>query len=65
LLLLSTISGDAVIDPFGGTGTTAVVAKMLGRHCTLIELNAKYAANAEQRIATTKEQESGLDEAAD
>jgi DNA modification methylase len=42
--------GDMVLDPFGGAGTTGLVADRLGRHATLIELNPKYAVLAEQRI---------------
>lgn len=40
-----------VLDPFGGAGTTALVADRLGRDYLLIELNPDYAAMAEQRIA--------------
>lgn len=43
--------GDMVIDPFGGAGTTGLVADRLGRHATLIELNPQYAAMARARIA--------------
>ncbi len=39
-----------VLDPFGGAGTTAVVASRLGRDSILIELNASYAEMAERRI---------------
>ena len=39
-----------VLDPFGGAGTTGLVADRLGRNCTLIELNPKYAAMAAARI---------------
>jgi DNA modification methylase len=35
--------GDRVLDPFGGSGTTGVVALRLGRVPVLIELNAEYA----------------------
>ncbi len=40
-----------VLDPFLGSGTTAVVAKRLGRQYIGIELNASYVAMAHQRIA--------------
>lgn len=39
-----------VLDPFGGAGTTGLVADRLGRDCILIELNPEYAAMAEKRI---------------
>jgi DNA modification methylase len=41
---------QAVLDPFGGAGTTALVADRLGRDATIIELNPAYAALARQRI---------------
>jgi DNA modification methylase len=40
-----------ILDCFGGSGTTAIVAEKLGRRWVLIELNEKYAAMAERRIA--------------
>lgn len=43
-------SGGMVLDPFGGAGTTGLVAKMHGRSATLIELNKKYADMARDRI---------------
>jgi len=39
-----------VLDPFMGSGTTAVVAKSLGRNYVGIELNPKYIKMAEKRI---------------
>lgn len=41
---------DSVLDPFGGAGTTGLVADRLGRHATLIELNPTYAEMARRRI---------------
>ena len=43
--------GGNVLDPFGGAGTTGLVAAMLGHHATLIELNPDYARIARRRIA--------------
>lgn len=40
-----------VLDPFGGAGTTALVADRLQRDCILIELNAEYAELARRRIS--------------
>lgn len=42
--------GGHVLDPFGGSGTTALVAIAKGRTCDLIELNPDYAAIARHRI---------------
>lgn len=39
-----------VLDPFGGAGTTALVADRLRRNAILIELNPQYAAMAQSRI---------------
>jgi DNA modification methylase len=39
-----------VLDPFGGAGTTGLVADRLQRNAILIELNREYAAMAERRI---------------
>ncbi len=39
-----------VLDPFGGAGTTGLVAARLGRRATLIELNPEYAEMARRRI---------------
>ena len=44
-------AGGTVLDPFGGAGTTGLVADRLQRHAVLIELNPDYAAMAERRIA--------------
>ena len=42
--------GGTVLDPFGGAGTTGLVADRLQRHALLIELNPAYAGIAERRI---------------
>ena len=39
-----------VLDPFGGAGTTGLVADRLGRNATLIELNKSYADIMEKRL---------------
>ena len=42
--------GGTVLDPFGGAGTTGLVADRLQRNAVLIELNDQYAAMSEKRI---------------
>jgi DNA modification methylase len=42
--------GGTVLDPFGGAGTTGLVADRLQRDAILIELNPEYADMAERRI---------------
>jgi spermidine synthase len=39
-----------VLDPFGGAGTTALVADRLQRNATIIELNPAYAELARNRV---------------
>lgn len=43
-------TGGLVLDPFGGAGTTGLVASRLQRDAILIELNPDYAAIAQRRI---------------
>jgi site-specific DNA-methyltransferase (cytosine-N4-specific) len=48
-ILLGSREGDWVLDPFGGSGTTGIVANQLERNATLIELNQEYAECAKDR----------------
>jgi len=52
-VLATTIEGDTVLDPFGGSGTTGAVASRLGRNAILCELNPEYAATASIRLSAT------------
>ena len=49
-ILAGSRSGDTILDPFCGSGTTGLVASRLGRKFVGIELNPEYAAMAERRI---------------
>lgn len=50
LILASSHPGDLVFDPFLGSGTTAVVAKKLGRHYLGVEINEEYCLWAAKRL---------------
>ena len=50
IILMSTDEGDTVLDPFLGTGTTAVAAKRLGRHFVGFELDEVYATIAHEKV---------------
>lgn len=48
-----TNENDIVLDPFLGSGTTAVACKQLNRRYIGIEINPEYCKIAEQRLANT------------
>ncbi len=50
LIEASSNPGDLVIDPFGGSGTTAVAAELLGRRWAVCEREADYCAWARERL---------------
>ena len=52
-LNLTTEKNDIVLDPFIGSGTTAVVAKRMGRNFIGIEINSIYCKEAEKRLKET------------
>lgn len=58
LILASSNPQDFVFDPFLGSGTTAVVAKKLGRRYCGIELNREYCCWALKRLAMADEDSS-------
>jgi DNA modification methylase len=49
-ILAGSPTGGCVLDPFGGAGTTGLVAARLGRSAVLIELNPEYAGLADRRL---------------
>jgi DNA modification methylase len=43
--------GDNILDPFGGTGTTAAASALSRRNCMSIEINPEYASVSRERVA--------------
>lgn len=58
IILMSSDQGDVILDPFIGTGTTAIAAKRLGRNYIGIDIDKDYVNIAqdkiEQQTATSK-----------
>ena len=53
-LRLLSYEGDTILDPFLGSGTTAVACKELNRNCIGIEIDSEYFKIAENRIKNTQ-----------
>jgi DNA modification methylase len=49
-ILAGSPAGGTVLDPFGGAGTTGLVAAKHGRSAILCELNPQYAEEARERV---------------
>lgn len=56
---LFTKEGDLVLDPFLGSGTTAIAAKSLGRHYLGIEAVVEYVKVAEKALQKAQRRSSG------
>jgi DNA modification methylase len=50
VLKLFSYRGDVILDPFNGVGSTAVVAKRLGRIYLGIDTSEEYCKTAERRL---------------
>lgn len=50
LILAASNDGDLIVDPFSGSGTTAVVASQLGRRFLVSDMNAEYNEMADYRL---------------
>ena len=66
-ILAASRSGDWILDPFSGGGTTGVVSKRRGRNYVGIEINPEYNEIARKRIEAAREErqismEAGYDE---
>jgi site-specific DNA-methyltransferase (adenine-specific) len=51
VILMSTDEGDIVLDPFLGTGTTALAAKRLGRNYIGFELDQDYVSLSKNKLS--------------
>ena len=54
IIRTSSNPGDLVLDPFSGSGTTAVVASKLGRKYTGVELSEKYSQESRERLKQSR-----------
>ncbi len=54
LIQLYTFAGDVVLDPFMGSGQTAIAALQAGRHYVGYDTDEAYVALAERRIASSR-----------
>ena len=50
IILICSKAGDVVLDPFLGSGTTAIIAQRFGRKWIGIENEKKYVEIAEKRL---------------
>ena len=50
LIINSSEGGGTVLDPFMGSGTTAVACKLTGRHYIGFEIDPKYCEIANKRV---------------
>lgn len=50
ILKMSSFPGDTIVDPFAGSGTSLVAAKILGRNAIGFELDSKYKEECERRL---------------
>ena len=51
-----TNEGDLVLDPFAGSGTTAIVAQRLGRDFKAVEINPDFFHFAQERFTARTSQ---------
>jgi len=51
LILMSSDEGDIILDPFNGTGTTAIAAKRLGRNFIGFEIDNNYVSITKDKLS--------------
>lgn len=52
-IINSTLEGDLILDPFSGSGTTAVSCKKLKRNCIAFELKKEHFITSTERLEAT------------
>lgn len=57
LMRKSSDVGEVVLDPFAGSGTTAAVAKRLGRNFITMEMDEDYVEITRERVANVSEED--------
>lgn len=55
--------GETVLDPFGGSGSTAVAAIVRGRRAVLVEANPAYVELAIERVRAAEAVAAGIEAA--
>ena len=60
IIAISSKPGDLVLDPFGGTMTTAAAAKKLGRKYIMIERNKNYCSHGQARLDAVSYEDSDI-----
>lgn len=60
-IALASAEGDLVLDPFMGSGTTALAAMRLGRRCLGFDISDRYVQLAEERVAEQRERQQQAD----
>lgn len=55
IILMSTDEGDIVLDPFVGTGTTAIASKRLGRKYICFDIDEAYSEITAKKLTQEKE----------
>lgn len=60
ILKMSSDAGDTVLDPFAGSGTSLVAAKILKRNAIGFEIDGGYKKEAKRRLATEGEMDASV-----